>query len=332
MPPRTEWSWTEAFGLLEANPALVHGSVWREAWGAAGREVARRLPDSDLAAIDAECARLRALPPVEPLGAGSGWGALERIRSGGAAADGFTAARPFPREMIGQEEAPWLALLETGSLPEPADGDDPGALMVQSEWLDLLRRSANEPRSDHWLTWWHIGNACMEARDLAGAREAWLRSLGRRRTGWALRNLSVLATREGDPEGSLELLREAWETGPRVAALAVELLQALSQAARWDEMLAFRSALPTDLASHERVLLLWAKAALETGRLEGVDVLFSREFASIREGEVSLSDLWFAWHESRISTETGSAVDEELRTYVRRTYPPPRNIDFRMAG
>jgi hypothetical protein len=80
------------------------------------------------------------------------------------------------------------------------------------------------------------------------------------------------------------------------------------------------------------VLLLWAKAALETGRLEGVDVLFSREFASIREGEVSLSDLWFAWHESRISTETGSAVDEELRTYVRRTYPPPRNIDFRMAG
>jgi hypothetical protein len=88
--------------------------------------------------------------------------------------------------------------------------------------------------------------------------------------------------------------------------------------------------LPEPIRRHERVQLLWARAAIEVGRLEGVEKIFEHEFATIREGEVSLTDLWFAWHEKRLAMTEHLPIDDHLRQRVRRQFPPPRQIDFRM--
>jgi len=50
----------------------------------------------------------------------------------------------------------------------------------------------------------------------------------------------------------------------------------------------------------------------------------------IREGEVSLSDLWFGLQERRRAAAENRPVDEELKRRVRRECPPPADIDFRM--
>ena len=42
---------------------------------------------------------------------------------------------------MGDPQKPWLALLETGALPYRAATEDPGSLMVQPEWRDLLEKS-----------------------------------------------------------------------------------------------------------------------------------------------------------------------------------------------
>lgn len=52
----------------------------------------------------------------------------------------------------------------------------------------------------------------------------------------------------------------------------------------------------------------------------------------VRDGEVSLSELWFALHEKRISTAENIPIDDELRRRVRRDFPPPAHLDFRMTG
>ena len=52
----------------------------------------------------------------------------------------------------------------------------------------------------------------------------------------------------------------------------------------------------------------------------------------MREGEVSLSDLWFGLHEQRVSRAERRPVDAELKARVRRDCPPPRFIDFRMGS
>lgn len=333
MPAQAEWAWTEAFGYLEADPDRVHGEDWKAAWEAAGEQIERHVPSALLDNLDARLAAVSDRAPRHVLRQGSGWGALElaRIQAQGAARR-LPISLAFGEASMGPDQAPWLALLRQGALPELDPAEEPGALMVQAEWQELLEQSVRTPAGDHWLSWWHLGNARLEARDTAGACEAWERSVERTPNGWSLRNLAVAARRRGEPEKSRALMLQAWLQGPPIAPLAVEYARDLVADGLFEEALAFVSSLPESVRSQERVLLLRARAALETGVLDGVEGVFDHDFATIREGEVTLSDLWFALHERRIAQADGVPIDEDLRARVRKEYPPPRHIDFRMAG
>ncbi len=332
MPASSEWTWTEAFGHLQADHGRVHSDDWATAWTEVGRCIDEALPVSSLEVVDAALARAASSPPTGILYRGSGWGALERLRMKLCKEhDNVPAELVFPSESMGIEQEPWVTLLHEGYLPERASADGPGALMTQPDWEPHLQRSLRSPRGDHWLTWWHLGNLRMEARDVSGAEEAWRASLERCRTGWALRNLAIVAERRGQTRLGMELRRQAWEAGPRIAPIAIEHANALISLKAYSAALAFLHSLPMELRSHERLLLVWARAALETGHLEGIERIFEHEFASIREGEITLSDLWFTYHERRIAAAEGVPVDDKLRERVRLQYPPPRHMDFRMA-
>jgi hypothetical protein len=147
-----------------------------------------------------------------------------------------------------------------------------------------------------------------------------------------LRNLAVAARRNGSADGALDLLRQAWESGPKIAPLATEYAGAMAEAGLSAELLAFVRSLPEDVRGHERIMLLWAKAALDAGELDGVDRIFEHEYAAIREGEVTLTDLWLAYHERLIALRDGVEIDDAVRKRVRHDHPPPRRIDFRMSG
>jgi hypothetical protein len=80
--------------------------------------------------------------------------------------------------------------------------------------------------------------------------------------------------------------------------------------------------------------VLTARAALDTGDLETVEriLLGGVELSDLREGEDVLTELWFGMQEKRLAAEEGVEVDEALRERVRREFPPPPEIDFRMAA
>lgn len=333
MPGRAMWSWTEAFGLLEADPARVHSGDWSEARRTAQAALDSLLPQSRLDVQHENLAEVSARPPNKVLAAGSGWGALERRR---LAIEGEDDRIPpelvFDDATMGPDQEPWLALLGSGSLPERDPLDDPGQMMVQPEWRRLLEDALAAGRGDHWLSWLHLGVMRLESCEPEAARAAWGRSVEIHRSGWALRNLAVLVEREGDPERACELLRESWEAGPRIAPLAVHYAQALARLERYNGIAAFVEALPEDLLANERIRIMAAQAAVRAGRLDGLEGFFDREFATIREGEVTLTDLWFAYQEQRVAGEEDVQVDDSLRARVRRDFPPPRHIDFRMGA
>lgn len=332
MPPNTHWTWTEAFGYLQTDPAKVHGDDWPTAWGTVADEIEHIVPRGELTRLDRALAATSAAPPVRILARGSGWGALERKRKQRCGErDAIPPELTFDEDCMGPDEAPWQMLLTEGALPYRGPDSDPGALMTQPEWEPLLAASLTTGQGDHWLAWWHLGNMRMEARDIRGACAAWQESLKRERTGWALRNLAVAAHREGNEEEWLRLMAEAWATGPQVAALAIEYAAAMATASRFPDLLDFIRALPETLRCNERLMMQWARAALETGDIEGIEHLFEHDFATIREGEVTLTDLWFAYHERRLARELGAPLDDALRRRVRKEYPPPQCIDFRMA-
>lgn len=332
MPAHARWTWTEAMGYFEGDPARLHAESWQDAYAEGERVLEAMLPRAEVDRIDGELAPVTTRAPDELLFRGDGWAALELRRAAAAGDDpGIPPELPFDEEDLGADQQPWLALLETGALPERDPADEPGQFMVQDEWRALLEASVAAGRSDHWLGWLHLGVMRMEAGDSDGARAAWERSLEHTRTGWALRNLSVLEERAGNEEGAAELLAEALAVGPVVPALAAEHAALLLKLRRFEVLDRFFLELPAEVRSSERLRMAAGWAALHAGRFDEVEEVLRGDFAGIREGELTLSELWFALQERRLAAAEGVAIDDELRSRVRREIPPPYAIDFRMS-
>ncbi len=334
MPANTEWAWTEAFGLMRVDPAKAQSRDWSEARGSVESALDDMLPGDELERLDVEFAAVAERAPEEVLSAGEAWGALEWVLK---RVQHDKRAHHRPRGMpfgddLGPDQEPWLALLRDGGLPERDVLDEPGQYMTGPEWRALLEESIAGRASDHWLGWLHLGVMRMEDLDPTGAREAWTRSIERRPSGWAYRNLAALSEREGELEAAIGLMRQAWEIGPKIAPLAIEYAGMLERAGRWDELRAFVAGVPPAIRRHERILIVVARLALRFNDLSGVEEILSHEFATIREGEVTLTDLWFAWQAKLISEREGIPIDDELNARVRGELTPPLRIDMRITG
>ena len=55
------------------------------------------------------------------------------------------------------------------------------------------------------------------------------------------------------------------------------------------------------------------------------------DITDIREGEGGPAHLWYAYQAKRVAAAEGVADDDELRKRVRREFPPPPYLDFRLG-
>jgi len=333
MPARAEWTWTEAFGLIEVAPHRIHSANWCEACLAVDAALETVLPRASLEDRHGELAAVTVRAPDELLARGSGWAALERLRiEKQRAEDRIPAELVFDSNSLVPDQQPWLALLNDGALPDRRPEEGPGHYMVQQPWRDMLEEGLDAGRGDHWLSWLHLGVMRLEARDTEGAVEAFERSHSRTPNCWALRNLAVIDRRAGHPDRAKARLLEAWSGGPAMPQLAVECVNALVEAGSPEELERFLEGLPESVRAVERIRVMCAKVALDQGRWQDVTGFFDYEFATMREGETTLADLWFRYHELRLADEEGLPIDDALKERVRREYPPPAHIDFRIAS
>jgi tetratricopeptide (TPR) repeat protein len=334
MPAHTAWDWTQVFGYIESDPAAAHSPDWETAWRSVDRSLRVKLPESDLLQLEQGC-RARADTPAESiLNTGSGWGALElRLRAQTAPGLPVPAAFTFPAETLGTEQEKWLALLDHGSLPEQPAGDLPGEWMVQPEWEDLLAQSLKKADGWNWYALLHLGVMRMERGDTSGAEAAWVESLTLQPSAWAYHNLALLKLRQGDAQSAFRFYEQAWqsaaESGSPPAGLAVEFLQKLFEAGQFERGAQVYQSLPLDVQDAERIQILRGQFALALDDLNTVEQVLERKYATVREGETVLSDLWNEIHARREAARSGRALDEELRKSVRALYPPPARIDFR---
>jgi hypothetical protein len=334
MPAKTEWSWLEGYGLLEAEAAKVHSRNWAEAHEATERELEKRLPGKWMEeALTRSASAIADLAPAEMLHEGTGWGALEARRRARADEGPIaSAAMPFPESSLSEDQMPWIQLLERGELAVRAVSSGPAHPMVQPEWHALLEHSARQNRGEHWLTWYHLGVMRYRHNDLDGAKQAWNQSLAAEENPWAYRDLAVVARDAGDKSAAADLWLKAARLAPDIVGLAIECARMLYDAARFDDLVHFSESLSPLVRNNGRLRLLRAMAALALGDLATVEQYFEGDvdIANIREKETSLSDLWFGWHEQRLARERNVPIDEHLKRLVRREFPPPMQFDFRL--
>ncbi len=333
MSAGARWEWLEAYGLLEGDPRSVHLADWRSAVGHVQERLEAALPREVLEAQFARFAVDADERPAEILHTGSGWGALENRRRArfNLTPVGIPGA-PFPDASLGPEQEPWLRLLEDGALPHRDPADIPGAYMTHSAWKTILENAVGAGQGAHWLSLLHLGIMRYRYLDMNGARQAWEGSRELTTSAWSLRNLAMLSADEGNADRAADLSAAAASMMPRSTPLAIEASEALLRAGRFADLRSFVASLPAPVAIHGRLRLLATIAALRLGDLTPVESFFARpcDIANIREGELSLSELWFEWHEARLSRAEGLPVNETLRARVRRAFPLPKEFDFRM--
>lgn len=335
MPAGAEWSWLEGYALMEADPDVVHGSDWTRAWQSVEDVLEQLIPR---AALDAELERSDEFvdrPPVELLQRGSGWGALERLRREACGEPPFCSQGiVFDAESLGEAQSPWVGLLHDGAFPAFEPGVEPQGLMVGGEWRGLLEEAVSAGSGANWLAWLHLGVMRYHAGDRDGARRAWQMSLEQADTPWATRNLAVLAGEDGRFDEAVELYIAACRMRPSLLPLAVECGRTLIDVGRPRDWLELLAELPPSVRTVGRIRLLEAQAALAMGYFESVERIFAEKpvVDDMREGEKSLSHLWFDFHEQRLSVTENIPIDDALRARVRREFPVPKQFDFRMTG
>jgi hypothetical protein len=265
---------------------------------------------------------------------GSGWGALEQLRREVHGEPPFCSpGLIFDRASLGLAQAPWIDLLRKRVLPPSDPEQAPQGYLVQTGWRDMLEVAVQSKEGAHWAAWLHLGLMHYAAGETENAQEAWQRSLTHTITPWATRNLAALARLQGQLDRAADLYLDACRLLPTLLPLAVECGQTLIEAGRAQAWLDLLPVLSPEVRDAGRVQLLEGQAALDTGDFARVKRLFADapEVGDLREGERSLSQLWFEYHERRLSAEEDIPVDEALRARVLREFPVPLEIDFRMS-
>ena len=322
MPAHTDWQWLEGYGYLQADPVRVHGQDWTAATGAVEESLEALLPRARLEA-DLEAAQSWVDAEPEIMQHGAGWGALEAQRAQTAAAG---KGRPFAAASLGPLQAPWLALLEDGVLPEADPQQEPTTYMAQPQWRQLLEDALAAGRGHHWYSWYQLGVLRYAGGDYGGAREAWETSGACCDTAWSRRNLAVLAREENRIDEAVQQYRQATSLRPDLLPLVWECGQCLLET--------LPSATRQTTRQTTRIRLLEGRAAMVVHDFARVGRLLQERLVidDLREGERSLSGLWVEYHEQRLAHEAGVPVDDDIRARVKEEFPVPAHVDFRMQA
>ncbi|GLF99824.1 DUF5107 domain-containing protein [Streptomyces yaizuensis] len=300
IPEGGDISWLECYGPLDADSGTVHGNNWAAACAEVESRLAAALPRAEVDTAYREWLPAADTEPVRTLATGSGWGALEQLRSGVK-----LPGTPFDASTLGDEQAPWRALLTTGALPEPRRVTPPGPTLVAPHWRDMLETAPADPHTEY-----HLGVAQWHAGDRAQAVRSWERGLALAPSRWPLlRALAVADDEDGHPERAADRSLEAFDDlcqerrddgetwSAATAALGRETIEILLRTGRTGEARSVWARLRPAVQRRGRFRLLLARLLLAEGRPADARAVFDEGFevADLQEGAArELGTVWAA--------------------------------------
>ncbi len=175
-----------------------------------------------------------------------------------------------------------------------------------------------------------MGVAELEKGHFGNAREHFESSLALKDNAPAHRCLALLHQRGGDLDAAHAAYMRAWSLCGYDQNLAIEIGEFLVRHKRYTAFDALVKSLPAPIAADERIALFKAQIALERGEYATVRQLLQREYCTIREGELSLSELWFASHIKEAEGRAGRKLTPAEKGKLTQEFPPPLQIDFRV--
>lgn len=323
MPPKTAWEWLEAYGPMQADGQKVHGD-WEEAKAEVEARLQEIITSEKMEELLAETRESIALQDAELLYKGSGWGALEEKRRELEGEVPMCGHLDFGQ--IEEEQEPWSALLEKGSFGRRDTNASPVSWMLQDEWTHKLEKAVTEGDEFNWYTWLQLGMVYFEQKQFDKSYQALERSMTLQPSSWALYGLGQLAYIEGHKEKAAMKVWQAATMLPDDVSLAKEAARMLLEVKKYREVIQFIQEAPMHIGSVARIKLYMAFAYLGIEEINKAEEILHADnglcVADIREGENSITDLWFQIEELK--------AQKEGRSFDKETILPPKHFDFRM--
>ncbi|MBQ9325293.1 MAG: DUF5107 domain-containing protein [Clostridia bacterium] len=309
------WEWLEVYGQLtcdvenldysaavracrEALDAQISEKMLREEWEGRGRDIAAA---SGVITV-----------------MGSGWGALENEMRAMSGMEKVSRVCRFPQESIGEKQKPWQELLLRGRLGTESLQSFPDAYMMGSRWQERLEAA---PQTAPVL--YHRGVMAQALGQREKARQYLEESLKKEESACAYRALARLDVLDDRQEDCLQHYRSALSLAEGMIELKQEYLQTLLVFGMAQEALDCLMTLAPSVQSIPRFQYLRAQALVETGQYQEAEQILLQPLVipDMREGELSLCDLWFRLYMKKDGTSLAQTM---------RNHPLPWALDFRM--
>jgi tetratricopeptide (TPR) repeat protein len=285
---------------------------------------------------------------------GSGFGAVEGLRLKKDGAGEIPKSMCFPEFTIGRYEYPWKYLIENGKFPPEDARYYTPSYNVNEHWLPYIEKAVLSD-TDNWYAHMQYGIAVYDGVDntvfasdaytdednerrTAIAEREWKRSIELSPSYLAYRNLARLEIQRNNNAAAIDYYQKA--IGIQGAfddyALAAEYSVFLTMIKEYQMLWDFYNSLPENCRNADRIKMQTAIAAVKLDQIDYLEVFFAEEHYDIREGENSLTDIWFEFCARKMAKERGiSKLDDEiLDKLIDEAWekcPPDESIDFRMS-
>ena len=338
MPGETTLQWTECFTALNGSPKALHGT-WEEAQAEVGRALADRTQGQTADAfLENRFPDLAALREEKTLFSGSGWGKIEnqvRAKLGLAPISRLFGnwETDFPAET-----ALWQSLLRGGPIPRTDLLAEPTGYMnqlpYQNGFWERTLKAAVEKDMENAPLWNQYGVTLYASGKKPEAEICW-KNAARFGDPFAFRNLAAYHFNEQDrKEEACREIEKAVGLLPEHLRMAREYASILCGSGRKEGSERFLDRLdrfPASIREDGRMQLWKIRALLALGRTEEAEALLTPDLSvpDIKEGELSLSALWFEIKSRKIAAEKGIPQTEAL-SIAKESDPLPYALDFRM--
>ena len=319
-PGNSEIHWTECYGALEVDAKQVHSPEYQEAVTAAGYVIDQRYPVAELDEIDLFLREVSSRPVDLRLSTGSPWGGRdERLMSRPIAA-GLDFSTPE------KARSAWDDLVDDGVFSPSALDAVPDEFAVSARWTAALVKSAGA-QGETWLHALMLGLAALNEGRAKDAATLCERSVTLKPTWLGYRQLALAAQ---TPDTAEQHYRSAWSMPEAPAELADEIVDFFRKTSRFQQLSQFLKDLPPAVLARERVILARAQVAAQSGEIEELEAYLTTEFATIREGETLLDELWLALHRNKARRASGREPSSAELADLLTQNPIPWHLNFQM--
>lgn len=330
MQKNSKIEFVEAYAALSGDKDKLHSKDFNEAIGEVNKKLYEytegRTPNEYLSKIFPD---MKNSERVEEYTTGSGWGYIEnKIR---ALQGKQPISQLFDRFAEDKVTEKWGKLIDDGKLPRISVSEIPNGYAVGQYIINTLNKSIADGNDD-FATHMYLGVALYADGKVDQANSEWEKSCEIQENAWAYRNMaSYWAQIKGDYKKAVPFIKKAFSLKQDCVSLAIACGKMLVAGGYYSDWLEIYDGMNEQLKDIGRIKLLKAKALIELDKLTEAEKIVNKDFemADIKEGELSISALWFDMYKKKLIKEEGIS-ETKAEQIVKERYPLPYELDFRM--